>query len=96
MESNIKIPDSLKSVSVDTISECFRNCSSHKQNRKVKNPKSIYGKVATQLTHRTDSTFEERNYLLHVWKNCNKVIKQNVLKNRINIRKLILNKLKIC
>lgn len=73
MESALKIPDSLKSVTNEKIAEFFQKCSSRKQNLQVKNPKSIYGKVACELTQRPDSTFEERYYLYFVWKNCNKV-----------------------
>lgn len=73
MESATNIPDSLKSVSIDQIATCFQKFGSRQQNLQVKNPKSIYGKVACEITQRAESTFEERYYLNLIWKNCNKV-----------------------
>lgn len=73
MESFI-IPDSLKSFSSEFIAQCFeQNINKRPQNLKVTDPKSIFGKVATELTKQKVSTLEERKYLNLLWTHSIKV-----------------------
>lgn len=74
MDSETEIPDSIKTVKLETILQCFTNTYTRKSNLKVYDPKSIFGNVSKQLTKRNDSTLLERKYLHALWHKSIKVV----------------------
>lgn len=72
MENHI-VPERLKHIEENIIlNELSSLYEKRKPNLKVKDPKSVFGKVIKVILG-SDSTLEERFYVQHIWNQSNKV-----------------------